>query len=54
MSLIIDETNKAALKEALGITKLEADVKALQNAASASASEPASSDPDPDTLDPNS
>lgn len=59
MSLIIDETNKAALKEALGITKLEADVKALQDAASAaSSSEPSSNGADPtptsDTLDGNS
>ena len=44
---IIDEMNKQALKEALGITKLEADVKALQDSANAdSSSEPESSDPD--------
>lgn len=57
MSLIIDEMNKAALKEALGITKLEADVKALQDAAAVSSSEPASSGsdstPTSDTLDGN-
>ena len=44
MPLIIDETNKEALKEALGIKKLEADVKALQDAATTQAASDASND----------
>lgn len=43
MSLIIDATNKEALKEVLGINKLEADVKALQDAAAAQAASSSSS-----------
>ena len=55
MSLIIDETNKAALKKALGVSDLEARVKALESAnTQASGSSGSSGDPDPDTLDPNS
>jgi hypothetical protein len=49
MSLIIDESNKEALKEALGIKKLEADVKALQDAAAADAQAASASNSGSDT-----
>ena len=43
MALTIDETNKEALKEALGVNALEARVKALENSASTQASSASSS-----------
>lgn len=53
MSLIIDEMNKKALKEALGIKDLEDRVKALEDSADSSSGSDADSssnaDPDPNT-----
>ena len=39
MALLIDETNKKELKDALGITKLEAEVAELKAAAAKQASQ---------------
>ena len=53
MSLIIDEMNKKALKEALGIKDLEDRVKALEDSANSSSGTGSDSgsdaDPDPNT-----
>jgi hypothetical protein len=49
MSLIIDEMNKKALKEALGIKDLEDRVKALEDSANSSSGSNADSTPASDT-----